>query len=164
MVHIDNVICTGCGYCIDVCPQKAITIDDNVMVINQELCTQCGICAEVCPVGAIHELAPAHAKLLKGGEKMVYGFGRGSGRRGGAGFGFRGTSPSWPYVGRGRGGLPRCWYPGVAMASPYTPVSPVYTPQMTQEGEIGWLKSQAEAIKAELNQVEARIRDLESAK
>ena len=95
---------------------------------------------------------------------MVYGFGRGSGRRGGAGFGFRGTSLSWPYVGRGRGGLPRCWYPGVAMASFYPPVPPVYTPQMTQEGEIDWLKSQAEAIKAELNQVEARIQDLGSAK
>ena len=95
---------------------------------------------------------------------MVYGFGRRFGRRGGGGFGFRGTSPSWPYVGRGRGGLPRCWYPGVAMDSPYPPVSQAYPPQMPPEQESGWLKSQAEAIKAELNQVEARIRDLESAK
>jgi len=35
------------------------------------------------------------------------GFGRG---RGGWGFGFRGSSPPWPYVGIGRGGLPRCGY------------------------------------------------------
>ena len=82
----------------------------------------------------------------------------------GYGFGFRGAAPARPYVGRGRGGLPRCWYPGVAMASPYPPVSSVYTPQMTQEGEIGWLKNQAEAIKAEFDRVEARIHDLESAK
>ncbi|MFC2036097.1 DUF5320 domain-containing protein [Chloroflexota bacterium] len=95
---------------------------------------------------------------------MVYSFGRGSGRGGGAGFGFRGTSPSWPYVGKGRGGLPRCWYPGVAMASSYPPVSSVYSPQMPREQEIDWLKSQAEIAKAELNQVEARIQDLESAK
>ncbi len=27
----------------------------------------------------------------------------------GRGFGFRGWSPPWPYVGVGRGGLPRCW-------------------------------------------------------
>jgi hypothetical protein len=27
----------------------------------------------------------------------------------GRGFGFRGGSPPWPYVGRGRGGFPRCW-------------------------------------------------------
>jgi len=26
------------------------------------------------------------------------------------GFGFRGSSPPWPYVGLGRGGLPRCGY------------------------------------------------------
>ena len=95
---------------------------------------------------------------------MVYGFGRGSGRRGGAGFGFRGATPPWPYVGRGRGGLPRCSYPGVAMASPYPTASPLYTPQMTQEGEIEGLRSQADAIKAELNQVEARIHDLETGK
>ena len=94
---------------------------------------------------------------------MVYGFGRGSGRRGGAGFGFRGSSPPWPYVGRGRGGLPRCSYPGAAMASPYTPVPPAYAPQMPQEQEIDWLESWAEAIKAELNRVEARIQDLEGA-
>jgi hypothetical protein len=93
---------------------------------------------------------------------MMYGFGRGFGRRGGAGFGFRGAYPSWPYVGRGRGGLPRCWYLGVTMASPYPAASSFYTPQMTQEGEIDWLKRQADIIKVELSQVEARISDLES--
>lgn len=36
------------------------------------------------------------------------GFARGGG--GGMGFGFRGSSPPWPYVGLGRGGLPRCGY------------------------------------------------------
>lgn len=90
---------------------------------------------------------------------MMYGFGRGFGRGRGGGFGFRGSSPSWPYVGRGRGGLPRCWYPGAVAAPPYAPVLP-YPP--TQE-EVGWLKSQTEVIKAELNHVETRMRDLEKA-
>ena len=94
---------------------------------------------------------------------MVYGFGRGLGGRGGAGLGFRGSSPPWPYVGRGRGGLPRCQYPGVASFPLYTPASS-YATQMTREQELDVLKGQAEAIKAELNQVEARIQDLESAK
>jgi len=89
----------------------------------------------------------------------MYGFGRGFSRGRGAGFGFRGSSPSWPYVGRGRGGLPRCWYPGAVAALPYAPVLPY--PPLTQEEEVDWLKRQAEAIKAELNQVEARMRDLE---
>ena len=46
------------------------------------------------------------------GRGRGLGFGRGFGR----GFGFRGYSPPWPYVGRGRGGLPRGWA--------YTPYSP----------------------------------------
>lgn len=90
----------------------------------------------------------------------MYGFGRGFSRGRGAGFAFRGSSPSWPYVGRGRGGLPRCWYPGAVAAPPYAPVLPY--PPPTQE-EVDWLKRQAEAIKAELNQVETRMRDLEKA-
>lgn len=87
---------------------------------------------------------------------MAYGYG--------GGFGFRGASPPWPYVGRGRGGLPRCWYPSAVMASPYSPVPPLYSPQMTREQEIDWLRSQAEDMKAELNRVEARMRDLETGK
>jgi hypothetical protein len=85
---------------------------------------------------------------------MPYGYGWG--------FGFRGASPPWPYVGWGRGGLPRCWYPWAVMAPPYAPVSPY--PLLTKEEEADWLKREAEAIKAELNEVEARIRDLETSK
>ena len=94
---------------------------------------------------------------------MVYGFARGLGGRGGAGLDFRGSSPPWPYVGRGRGGLPRCQYPGLAIVPAYAPVS-TYSPRMTREQELDWLKSQAEAIKAELDRVEARMRDLEAKK
>ena len=59
---------------------------------------------------------------------MPNGFGRG---RGGWGFGFRGSSPPWPFVGIGRGGLPRCGYflSGAAGAPGYMPypgASPYY--------------------------------------
>ncbi len=91
---------------------------------------------------------------------MVYGFGRGLGGRGDAGLGFRGSSPPWPYVGRGRGGLPRCQYPGVASSPRYTTASSC----ATREQELDLLKGQTEAIKAELNRVEARICDLEANK
>jgi len=168
MVYVDIERCTGCGICIGVCPQHAIAINNDLASVNEDLCIQCGTCADACPTDAIREVAPVQAKLSKGGDNMVYGYGRGFGRgfgpRGGAGFGFRGASPPWPYFGRGRGGLPRCWYPGLAMASSYPSVSPLYTPQMTQEAEIDWLKSQAEAIKAELGHVETRIHDLETIK
>ena len=162
MVYVDIERCTGCGICMGVCPQHAITVNNALASVNEELCIQCGACTDVCPAGAIRELAPAYAKPVKGGEKMVYGFGRGSGRRGGAGFGFRGESPPWPYVGRGRGGLPRCAYPGAAIPFSFQAAPPPYTPQMTREQELGWLKSQADAIKAELDRVEAKIHDLKS--
>lgn len=95
---------------------------------------------------------------------MVYGSGRGfGGRRGGAGFGFRGSSPPWPYVGRGRGGLPRCAYPGLTGAvSPYSPAP--YQPAPTSEEELSFLQTQAEAAKRQLKDIERRIKELEKKK
>ena len=123
---------------------------------------------------------------------MPNGFGRGFGRGmgggfgGGMGFGFRGSSPPWPFVGRGRGGLPRCGYffsgaAGAPGAWPYPPTSypaspafsqwpganpfygapAPYAPQMTPEDELDFLKEEAEAIKGQLEQIETRIRGLE---
>jgi len=83
------------------------------------------------------------------------------------GFGFRGSSPPWPYVGIGRGGLPRCGYflgaaAGAPAAWPYQ--QPGVNPQVTKEQELDFLRNQAEAIKEQLEQAEARIRDLENEK
>lgn len=131
---------------------------------------------------------------------MPNGYSRGFGRRGGGwGFGFRGSSPPWPFVGIGRGGLPRCgyflsgaagmppppaypsygspwampYYGGTAYsgAMPYgyagTPMGAVpgadpYAPQMTREQELDFLKNQAEAMKGQLEQIDARIKELET--
>ena len=84
------------------------------------------------------------------------GANRGYGVRGGMGFGFRGSSPPWPYVGRGRGGLPRCGYflSGTASAPA--------VPQMSQEQELTFLTDQAQAIKQQLDQIETRIREIET--
>jgi hypothetical protein len=93
---------------------------------------------------------------------MYYGFGRGSGGRG-AGFGFRGYSPPYPYVGRGRGGLPRCQYPGAMLSYRDVPL-PVYSSPMTREQEIDFLKNQAGEMKKEMERIESRINDLEAEK
>lgn len=85
----------------------------------------------------------------------------------GGGFGFRGSSPPWPYIGRGRGGLPRCWYPGLYTAPPFYGGYPAqsatpYYPQMTPEQELGFLKEEASVVKRQLEEIESRMRDLES--
>ena len=152
MVSVDNAKCTGCGSCVDVCPQQAITMHDDLAVINEDLCIQCGTCANVCSAGAIREIALANTKLSKGGETMQYGYGRG--------FGFRGASPSWPYVGRGRGGLPRCWHPGLWGAASY-PLPAPYWPAPAREEELGFLKDQADVMKSQLEDIERRIQEAE---
>ena len=81
----------------------------------------------------------------------------------GRGFGFRGAAPAWPYIGRGRGGLPRCWYPGMyAGFVPYT--APWMTPgwSIPVGRELDILKQQAETIKAQLEDIEQRIQELEN--
>jgi len=47
--------CTGCGICQQVCPFKAIEIDEAKMValMNEALCKGCGVCASSCLSGAI---------------------------------------------------------------------------------------------------------------
>lgn len=41
--------CTGCGYCVPVCPNHAIEIVDGKAELDAKLCTVCGKCTDVCP-------------------------------------------------------------------------------------------------------------------
>jgi heterodisulfide reductase subunit A len=52
---VDETKCAGCKTCLDLCPYKAISFDEekNVSIINEALCKGCGTCAAACPSGAI---------------------------------------------------------------------------------------------------------------
>jgi len=45
--------CIGCGVCIDECPAEAISMNDDIAVIDVEACTECGDCVDACPSEAI---------------------------------------------------------------------------------------------------------------
>ena len=79
----------------------------------------------------------------------------GGGFGGGIGFGFRGSSPPWPYVGLGRGGLPRGAY--------FFSGAPQAMPQMPSGQELDLLHQQADVIKGQLGQIASRIAELEKA-
>ncbi len=74
------------------------------------------------------------------GRGRGWGMGRGFGR--GRGWGYWGGSPAWL---------------GPAYAG-----APAYAPSMSPETEIDYLREEAGAVKAQLEEIEARIKDLES--
>lgn len=45
--------CLGCGACVKQCPEGAISLQNNLAVIDPEKCTGCGKCAEKCPAKGI---------------------------------------------------------------------------------------------------------------
>jgi hypothetical protein len=96
--------------------------------------------------------------------EIGYGMGRGVGRgRGrGHGSGFRGFSPPWPYVGRGRGGLPRCGY-YADYPSYIAPNSPGEVP-VAANYDLGGLKNSVNALKDRLAQMQAMISEMEQQK
>ncbi len=50
-INIDT--CTGCGICVVWCPQKAISLNNDLAVINGERCIGCGQCLAMCRFDAV---------------------------------------------------------------------------------------------------------------
>lgn len=51
--NICKVGCTSCGECVNVCPSGAISIRDDLAVIDYGKCINCGACVSKCPRGII---------------------------------------------------------------------------------------------------------------
>jgi Fe-S-cluster-containing hydrogenase component 2 len=68
---INQEKCTGCGACVEACPNGAISLDGGVAVIDQAECSSCQVCADVCPEGALQfskETVPATLQKIDTGE------------------------------------------------------------------------------------------------
>lgn len=48
-----ELLCKGCGKCVEVCPNKAVTRDAKSHRIDYSLCNSCGLCSENCMYGAL---------------------------------------------------------------------------------------------------------------
>lgn len=48
-----TVGCIGCMKCVKNCPEKAISMDNFVAVVDYDKCVGCGTCESVCPNGTI---------------------------------------------------------------------------------------------------------------
>ncbi|MDL1973211.1 MAG: ATP-binding protein [Deltaproteobacteria bacterium] len=53
--EIDEIKCTFCKKCSEICRFKAITVLEKAVLTFPELCHSCGGCVEVCPEDAITE-------------------------------------------------------------------------------------------------------------
>ncbi len=53
IARLDPDTCSGCGDCADICPMKAIEMNDDMAEIDDARCIGCGVCAYHCPTGAL---------------------------------------------------------------------------------------------------------------
>jgi NAD-dependent dihydropyrimidine dehydrogenase PreA subunit len=166
MIEIDTNRCNACGFCEDVCPTGAITVNGDCARIDANRCTECGSCVDACTRNAIREripqrvaaTAPAGVSNQRSEVKNMYGrgmvgFGRGLGRGFGYGMGRGfgrgiGFGRGWFGGGRGRGNpslycrfapwLPRRWWAG-SDAGYYGAPDPRYgMPYNDPYGDRGW--------------------------
>lgn len=57
LIIVNELTCTKCGLCSNVCPSGVLSIQENgPNVINAKNCIACGHCVAVCPSGAIDNI------------------------------------------------------------------------------------------------------------
>lgn len=53
-LKIEEAQCTGCGFCLDVCPRGVLGVRDRkAFIAVRDACLECGACAKNCRPGAI---------------------------------------------------------------------------------------------------------------
>jgi NAD-dependent dihydropyrimidine dehydrogenase PreA subunit len=53
-LELDEAKCTGCGICLEVCPQEVLEQNGRgVRIKERDACMECGACSRNCPAGAV---------------------------------------------------------------------------------------------------------------
>ncbi len=53
IMSVNADLCTGCESCVDRCQFDALSVPEDVCVVDKKRCIGCGVCAIVCPEGAL---------------------------------------------------------------------------------------------------------------
>ena len=59
-----RVGCIACNICVKVCPTQALTIVNNLPVMDFKKCIDCGICVHKCPTESFTDRAPGRPKAI----------------------------------------------------------------------------------------------------
>ena len=51
---VDAEVCAGCGDCVDRCQFEALSVPEDVCLVDYARCVGCGVCATVCPTDTLH--------------------------------------------------------------------------------------------------------------
>lgn len=76
---VKNNLCTGCGTCLALCPNKAITLEIDVKKsiylpeLDKDKCNHCGICRKVCPGNEVDFKALNHEIFSKKVDNILIG-------------------------------------------------------------------------------------------
>jgi dissimilatory sulfite reductase (desulfoviridin) alpha/beta subunit len=65
--EVSDKDCTRCEACIEVCKENAISLKDDVPVVDYSKCLSCGQCIQACPKGTLREGAKGY-RILVGGK------------------------------------------------------------------------------------------------
>jgi dissimilatory sulfite reductase (desulfoviridin) alpha/beta subunit len=63
---VEASACSGCGLCVDTCPDDALSTRNSCAVIDADCCLSCGRCMRACPAGAIAPDAEGYRVLVGG--------------------------------------------------------------------------------------------------
>lgn len=64
----DPGLCTGCGTCAHYCREKAIHVQDGIIVLEEGKCMECGFCIMPCPFHLIRGADPEY-RITVGGHR-----------------------------------------------------------------------------------------------
>ncbi|HCX90952.1 MAG: sulfite reductase [Deltaproteobacteria bacterium CG12_big_fil_rev_8_21_14_0_65_43_10] len=65
--RISDEVCSQCGACIGVCMERAISLEEDVPILDYARCLSCGKCLNVCLTGTLQEDTRGY-RILVGGK------------------------------------------------------------------------------------------------